>query len=323
VDCLRIIATSKQCVLCAAVLMVFMGTGSTARISAAPSNETSKGQRLYHQGLEAARKHDLATAIRKFRWALEYLPKSPAVHYSLGSVYLERGDINPAAVEFRKAIALKPDFAEAYFKMAVALKRRNDINGAITFYRYAIHVRPQWAAAHDALGPLLAQSGDLSGARSEFETAINIEPDLADAHFHLGTTLWRMGRHHQALAELQKAVSLNPSSAEAHYCLGLAGRQQGQTGRAVEPHQGARPRKAGANGQAAIIATSRGERNFLDGNLDAAIQEFRSAIQQSPALARAHYGLAWALRARGNLMEARAEFSTAHQLDRRLQAPTD
>ena len=314
---------SKQWALFAATLLVLVGTGSGARMSAASSGATSKGHNLYQQGLEASRNHDLATAIRKFRWALEYLPKSPDVHYSLGSAYLEHGDINPAAVEFRKAIALKPDFAEAYFKMAVALKRRDDVNGAITFYRYAVKIRPQWAAAHDALGVLLAQHGDLSGAQSELETAITIEPDRADAHFHLGSTMWRLGRHRQALVEMQKAVSLDSSNAEANYYRGLAERQQGQAAGAVEPPQTAVPRKAGTNGQAATTANNRGEKDLLNGNLDAAIQEFRSAIQKSPDFARAHYGLAWALRAQGNLTEARAEFSRAHQLDPGLQEPVE
>jgi tetratricopeptide (TPR) repeat protein len=314
---------SKHCAFWMMALLLFMGAGSAAQRNGKSSRATATGQRLYHQGLEAARKHDLATAIRKFRWALEYLPKSPEVHYSLGSAYLEHADVNSAAVEFRKAIALKPDFTEAYFNMAVALERRNDTDGAITFYKYAIHQRPQWTAAHDALGLLLAQRGDLAGAQSEFETAIKIKPGLADAHFHLGTTLWRQHRYSQALGELQKAVSLNPSSAEAHYYLELAERQQGQTTRASGQSQEAGLNKARSNRLAASNATNLGEKDFLNGSLDAAIQEFQSAIQISPDFARAHYGLAWAQRAQDNLTEAEAEFSKAHQLDPRLQEPTD
>ncbi len=310
---LRMSKTSRYSAFWSLALLLAMGMVGAAQSSTASSETVSQGQRLYHQGLEAARKHDLATAIRKFRMALEYLPKSPAVHDSLGSAYLQSGDINRAAVEFRKAIALKPDFAEAYFNMAVALERRNDLNGAITFYKYAIHLRPQWAGAHDALGVLLARQGDLSAAQSEFEAAIKIQPDLASAHFHLGSTLWLQHQHSQALAELQKAVSLNPSSAEAHYYLEIAESQQGQSAL----------NKAGGNSVAANIASSRGENDFLNGNLDAAIQEFRSAIQTSPDFVRAHYGLAWALRARGNLTEARGEFAKAHQLDPSLQTPAD
>jgi Flp pilus assembly protein TadD len=314
---------SKRCAFWMLALLLFMGTVSAAKRNAKSSRATATGQRLYHQGLEAARKHDLATAIRKFRWALEYLPKSPEVHYSLGSAYLEHGDINPAAVEFRKAIALKPDFTEAYFNMAVALEHRNDNVGAITFYKYALHQRPQWAAPHDALGLLLAQRGDLAGAQSEFETAIKIKPALAETHFHLGTTLWRQHYYSQALGELQKAVSLNPSSAEARYYLELAERQQEHPTRTNGQSQGSAPNKTKSNRLAAANATNQGEKDLLNGNPDAAMQEFQSAIHDSMDYARAHYGLAWALRAERNLTEARAEFSKAHQLDPRLQEPTD
>lgn len=303
--------TSSHGAFWSLALLLAIGTGGAVRSNTASSRTISKGQSLYHQGLEAARNHDLATAIRKFRMTLEYLPKSPAVHYSLGSAYLQQGDINRAAVEFRKAIALKPEYAEAYFNMAVALERRNDLNGAITFYRYAVQLRPQWAHAHDALGFLLARHGELPAAQSELEAAIKIKPDLASAHLHLGTVLWLQHQHTQALVELRKAASLNPSSAEAHYYLEIAERQQEQPAL----------NKARGKSAAANLASNRGEEDLLDGNLDAAIREFRSAIQVSPDLARAHYGLAWALRARGNLPEARGEFAKAHQLDPRLQAP--
>jgi hypothetical protein len=52
--------------------------------TAEAQHDAGAGQGHYQQGLEAFSKRDWTTAIRQLRWTLEYLPKSPAVHNSLG-----------------------------------------------------------------------------------------------------------------------------------------------------------------------------------------------------------------------------------------------
>ena len=217
----------------AAVLFVavfpFLLVAGLAGPSAAAQHDAGAGQTHYQQGLDAFSKRDWLTAIRQLRWALEYLPKSPAVHNCLGLAYLQSGDADHAAIEFRKAIALKPDFSEAYYNMARALERRDDENGATQFYQWAVNSGLPKAEAHDARGSLLLHNGDLPGAESEFESAIKDDPSLASAHFHLGTAFWLQKKYSEAIAELKKALALDPSNAKARYYLGLASRHLNQT----------------------------------------------------------------------------------------------
>lgn len=187
------------------------------------------GQAHYQQGLDAFNKRDWPTAVRQLRWALEYLPKSPVVHNSLGLAYLQNGDADHAAIEFRRAIALKPDFAEAYYNMARALERRDDDGGAAQFYQWAARSGLPKAEDHDARGFLLLHHGDLPGAESEFEAAIKDEPSLASAHLHLGTAFWLEQKYPEAVAELKSALALDPSNAKARDDLGLASRHLSPT----------------------------------------------------------------------------------------------
>jgi len=197
--------------------------------SAEARHGAAAGQAHYQKGLEAFSKRDWPEAIRQLRWTLEYLPKSPAVHNSLGLAYLHSGDADHAAIEFRKAIALKPDFAEAYYNMARALERRDDEGGAAQFYQWAVRAGLPKAEDHDARGFLLLHHGDLPGAESEFEAAIQDEPSLASAHFHLGSAFRLQQKYPEAVAELKKALALDPSNARARDQLGLASRHLNQT----------------------------------------------------------------------------------------------
>ncbi|HET7214703.1 MAG TPA: tetratricopeptide repeat protein [Terriglobia bacterium] len=214
------IAISFAWVLAAMLLAGPAGGSAGARHGA--------GQAHYQQGLAAYSKRDWPTAIRQIRWALEYLPKSPAVHNSLGLAYLHNGDADHAAIEFRRAIALKPDFAEAYYNMAQALERRDDEAGAAQFDQWAVHAGLAKAEGHDAQGFLLLHHGDLPGAESEFEAAIQDEPSLASAHFHLGSALRREQKYAEAVAELKNALALDPSNARARDELASASRHLNQ-----------------------------------------------------------------------------------------------
>jgi tetratricopeptide (TPR) repeat protein len=218
----------RTAVLVAGVSLSILFSGLVGWSAKAPG-DVGAGQTHYQQGLEAFRRRDWPEVIRQLRWALEYLPKSPAIHNSLGLAYLGSGDADHAAIEFRRAIALKPGFAEAYYNMAQALERRDDEDGAIQFYQWAVKSGLPKAEAHDARGFLRAHHGDLPGAESEFEAAIKDEPSLSSAHFHLGTTFWLQGNYSEAVTELKKAVALDPSNSKARYDLQLAASHLNQT----------------------------------------------------------------------------------------------
>jgi len=57
------------------------------------------------------------------------------------------------------------------------------------------------------------------------------------------------------------------------------------------------------------------------GDLDAAVSQFRAAIQSVPHYAPAHFELAIALRQMGKQEEAAEEFQRAAELDPKLVAP--
>lgn len=198
------------------------------RADAAPSRQ-SAGRSHYQLGLEAARKHNWPEAIRQLRWTLEYMPKSPAVHNSLGLAYLADGNVDRAAVEFRRAIALKPDFAEAYYNMAVTLERRNDAAGATQFYKWAIHTGLPEAESDDAQGYLLSRQGEVANAESKFKDALQDDPSLEEAELHLGTVYWLEQEYGKAVKELQRVIALNAANVEAKHYLDLASRRVSPT----------------------------------------------------------------------------------------------
>lgn len=130
----------------------------------------------YRRGVEAASRRDFPTALREFRLAVRYAPRSAPAHNSLGWAYLQVGKVDKAIPELRQAITLSPKFAQAHRNLGEALQRQDDLDGAIKSYQEALLLQPNWADVHELLGVVLGHRGNLLGARHEFETAVELNP---------------------------------------------------------------------------------------------------------------------------------------------------
>lgn len=208
--------------------------------------------------------------------------------YQQGLEAVQNKNFPAAILDFRRALQYLPKSADVHNSLGSAYLGTGDVNRAAIEFRKAIALRPDFAEAYFNMAVALGRRDDLIGAETFYRYAVSLRPQWGEAHFHLGTTLWLEQKYPEAITELQKAADLDTGFADK---------------------------------SAATIATIHGEQDAQSGNLDAAIQEFRTAIQKSPELARAHYGLAKALRARGDLQQAGAEFNKAHELDPSIEVP--
>src|SRR5262249_11189891 len=164
------------------------------------------------------------------------------------------------------------------------------------------------------------QQGDFSGAVDALRAAARIRPDYAEAYYTLGTVLKQQGNLADAVAALREAIRLQSDFAGAHTTLAGVLRQMGdKEGAAAEGKLAAEIAK-GANAlQSATFSTTSGRRLLNAGDLDGAVSQFQSAIQQSDSYAPAHYYLAIAFKAKGKIEEANREFEKATQLDPHLK----
>jgi len=121
---------------------------------------------------------------------------------------------------------------------------------------------------------------------------------------------------------LREAIRLQPDFAGAHTTLAGVLRQLGNSASAAAESKLGIEIAKGTNAlQSATFSTNSGRRLLNAGDLDGAISQFQSAIEQSASYAPAHYYLAMAFKAKGKMEEANGEFERASQLDPRLKQP--
>jgi tetratricopeptide (TPR) repeat protein len=198
----------------------------------------------------------------------------------------------------------------------LAYKLKDDLDAATVELQKAAQLDPSLADPHYTLGVLYWQKGDFDPAIEQLKAAIGANPAYAEAYYTLGTVYKQQGKLPDAEAALREAIRLQPDFSGAHTTLAAVLRQLGDTAGAAEQAQAASRISASVNGrQAATFATNSGTRLLNAGDIEGAIQQFRSAIALDGGYAPAHRQLSQALQRKGDKDGARREEELSRQLD--------
>jgi tetratricopeptide (TPR) repeat protein len=203
----------------------------------------------------------------------------------------------------------------------VLLMREGHLAEAIAEYERALEAEPKHAQAWNNLGVTLDAQGKYERARRCFRKAVAADPRYAEAHFNLGLAYFWRNDHLLATRHFEKAVALEPRRASGPYTkLGAVYLAQGEKERAVEAYQRALEASAD-DGRPNTEAHQGLARAYLGlGRVDEAVATLRTAVEAFPrdASARAAYGDA--LKAKGDLDGALAQYEERLKLEPTAEA---
>ncbi len=128
------------------------------------------GYELWHKG-------ELEPAIRQYDRALRLAPDLTTAYYNLGSIYMEKGDLERAKLNFQKALQYDPTDPDTWTCLGVVAERlaRPDVAGRC--YTRAIELQDFNATARYNLAHLLLMGGHPALARPHFEQFLRVAPD--------------------------------------------------------------------------------------------------------------------------------------------------
>ncbi len=156
----------------------------------------------------------------------------------------------------------------------------------------------QDAESHLKAGLALKTQGDRAGAAAEFHRALELNPKLDAAHFYLASMLLEDGHPREALTDLASV----PRSPAVDHLQGLAYLESGDPTRAAAYFSHATT----AEGHY-YLGIALGQQ----GQVQAALREFKRAVAIKPSFGPAHESLGIALRRQGDNAAALREFQLA------------
>jgi protein O-mannosyl-transferase len=189
------------------------------------------------------------------------IAKNPScwmAHSNLGSVLLERDDLNGAIDHFQKALALKPDDAGTHSSLALAwalvarANRDKPSDEVIDHYRKALEVHPDDAEAQDSLGTALVQRGQFNEAIVHYRKALELKPDFMSARSNLAAAYFSADQVKESIEQYRKILELKPDYFEARFNLGVALASQDKRAEAIEQFQKALDLASARNNRAQV-----------------------------------------------------------------------
>jgi serine/threonine protein kinase/tetratricopeptide (TPR) repeat protein len=284
-------------------------------------------------------------------WAVRWLdraerlePEPSAALYGERASHLEDlGRSDFAARDRAHEAELPPRTARDFALRGDSYLGVGDLTRAEESLRQAVELDPRSFWAWFALGHCHFEQGRPIDAAGDFAACIAIEPKFAWPHFNRGLSLARAGRLQAAVGEYKQALKANPRFAEAWVNQALANLELGRLAaadRSMAEAYALGRREPAVLAAWAEIKARRGDRNDAESlfdrlleespkdpmlltargvfrvasNPDGARADLRRALAIDPKNARAHYGLALALRTT-DLKAALGEAEAALRID--------
>jgi Tfp pilus assembly protein PilF len=183
--------------------------------------------------LELVRSGQLAGAEKELRAILAAAPGQPTALHLLGTIALQRGQVDDAIRLVGQAASAQPKSAAIQCDLGFALSLARRFDEAAAHLDAAIALRPEFPEAYLNLGNVERELGHAAAAEAHYRKALEADPKYALAQFNIANLYDERGDYDRALRHYLEAVRLHPGYADAHYNLALLFQGSGQVMEAV------------------------------------------------------------------------------------------
>jgi tetratricopeptide (TPR) repeat protein len=263
--------------------------------TAALNLQPHSGLVLSAVGLHYAQQGEMTNAAAFYNNALSEDPSLSDAHYNLGNVLAGEGKLVEAADQYQQALRSKPDSPDAHNNYGAVLLRLGRLTEALDQFKEALRLQPDYPEAQDQLGSVFLKLGHPDVAQLHYEAAVRLKPDFAHAQLQLGLALAEQNYIQEAIPRFQTAIKLEPTNDDAYFNLAAAYTALKRYGEAEQAFNESLRLNPDAQTYARLAGVLQS-----DGKTDAAIQNYRKALQLRPDSVKALQGLAWILAADNN-----------------------
>jgi tetratricopeptide (TPR) repeat protein len=148
-------------------------------------------------------------ALEAYKNAVKLDPESTITRYGLGYLHWKLYQYDDAERELLEVLRRSPNDPRASFTLGDLYLTRGDAQRALPLLETAQASYPNEFDTRFALGRALVLTGKLKEGVEELRTAVKLDDTIADGHFQLGRALMKTGLTEEGKRELQKAQALH------------------------------------------------------------------------------------------------------------------
>jgi tetratricopeptide (TPR) repeat protein len=177
---------------------------------------------------QALRNNRRPEAILIYQEVSALADRDAGLHYQLGNLVTNIGDIGRAAEHYQIACDESPDNTDYLSALGIALQNSGEPVRSFEALQRALGLNPDQPSALHAMGVHYLHRSQNQQAVDCLQRAAELKPSDAAIRTNLATALMPLDRYEEAIEHANKAIKLDPSDERAHYTLCKALTETGQ-----------------------------------------------------------------------------------------------
>ena len=153
-------------------------------------------------------------------WEKSGASASSDYHFALAQAYSSEGKVDRAIEEFRAALAYDPNSALLHERLAGEYLKKNSFSFAVDECRKALELDPNSVEVHLMLGGVYSLSNETEKAIQEYDTTLKLDPTNDEAAVFKTQVLVEKDRAEEALKFIRKFTAKVTDSAAAWFYAG-------------------------------------------------------------------------------------------------------
>lgn len=261
-------------------------------------SDARQWEALYYLGTLQLQRGDLDRSIENFLKVVQLQPEMPDVHNNLGVAYHAAGKWQEAGQSFEQAIRIHPHYERAYFNLGSLLESRGLLDEAVNCYKKSYELNKENLETYEKLADVLKLTGEQQQAESIYRELLEKTPANFNVAMKLAYVLVLQRQYPEAIQLYETILKSNPEHYQILVSLSYVYEQMGDTTAAIEMAQ----RSIQAAPDQPEGYNNLGNALKLKHDIEGACENFQTALKLRPEFPMAEFNLATTRMLNGDLV---------------------
>jgi tetratricopeptide (TPR) repeat protein len=289
------------------ILIFLFSTFSLAQSSrSTPIDNNQDAAGAFEEGQNAQQRGELNLAVKHYTNAIAADQSLYQAYYQRATVFIALGREAEAEADLKRVIEIDQNFARAHRALGQILLDRGITRDAQRELARAIELDPALPGVRILYASALIKGGEPAQALEHLQVAIARGEDVALGNALVGVANERLGKTDEAFAAYSRAIELDPANATAREGRGRGFERRGEFSKAIEEFSAAYRAQPSPD-----LALTLAQLHARAGQLQAAIQLYRSLIRDKPDQLALRAEMARLMYENGQSEEAAREITAA------------
>lgn len=253
---------------------------------------------LYYLGTLQLQRGQLEPSIANFLKVVQLQPEMPDAHNNLGVAYHASGKWQEAGQSFEQAIRIHPHYERAYFNLGSLLESRGIYTEAANCYKKSYELNKDNLETYEKWADVLKMTGEFEQAERIYRELLEKEPADFNLCMKLAYVLVLQRQYNEAIQLYETVLESNPDHYQILVSMSYVYEMLGDVAAAVKTAQrsiqAAPDQPEGYNNLATAFK--------LEHNIEGACENYEKALRLRPDFPMAEFNLATMQMLKGDLV---------------------